>query len=225
MSIYIYAFLGPNLQDLQRRVLKAFAALGFRVEIHPEMQLLSPNPTGSLYMAVLATPPSVKRLAPHVPLLVRFRYDVAPPRTGNSRNSLRPFRMIREFSYEVCTSTGSGRPRSNYFMQALTAAILARETEGYFYLNGDVEAVPGSAGLERILAELDGLNAAGKHLKTFLKDLQGKAGEDSQGALKAMEHRLNVEFDLNALPFESWPPVDPAARFEWPTPISAPSPT
>lgn len=221
MSIYIYAFLGSKLQDLEPRFVQAFADIGFRVEIHPDMHLLATNPTARLYIAVLATPPSVRRLAPDVPLLVGFNYQVAPAREDAHRNSLKPFKKIEEFTYEVCTSTAAGQSRSAYFMQAFTAAILAKETAGYFYVNGDTEAVSGAAGLERILSELDGLGAAATRLETFLHGLESKAGEDSLASLKAMEHHLNVEFDVNAFPFKSWPPANPSARFDWPAPISA----
>lgn len=222
MGIYIYAFLGPELQGIAARIVQAFGELGFRIEIHPEMDILATNPTGCLYMAVHATPRPVKRLAAHVPLLVRFGYEVVPPSSEAPRTRLRPFRKMREFTYEIRTSTGPGTSRSAYFMQALTAAILARETGGYFYVNGDAEAVPGAAGVERILSELAGLDAAARQLEGFLGNLQSRTPEEnSQASLKAMKRHLNVEFDVNAFPFEAWPPVAPGIHFDWPTPISA----
>jgi len=62
MSIDIYGFLGSDIQDLELRVIQTFNGLGFSVAIHPEMNLLESNPSASLYISFIETPPHICRV-------------------------------------------------------------------------------------------------------------------------------------------------------------------
>jgi hypothetical protein len=152
MSIDIYGFLGSDTQDMESRFIQTFKSLGFSVAIHPEMSLLESNSSGSLYLAFTETPPQIERIRRGVPLLFGFGFGVSQraPRSAGW-----PPKKVNEYVYEVCTRSSSGRSIADYFAQALTVAILAKETNGYFYINGDDAAVPGKLGLERILGELN----------------------------------------------------------------------
>lgn len=152
MSIDIYGFLGSDTQDLESRVIQAFKKLGFSAAIHPEMRLLESNPSGSLYISFTETPPQIGRVCTGVPLLLGFGYSVEKKR---AKSAGWPPKKVKQYAYEVCTRTSAGRAIADYFAQALTVAILAKETNGYFYINGDDMAVPGYLGLERILGELN----------------------------------------------------------------------
>lgn len=152
MSIDIYSFLGPDIQDVELRVLETFKSIGFSVVIHPEMSLLASNPSGCLYLSFTATPPQIKRVRPGVPLLSGFEFSISK---RAARRAGWPPKKVKGYAYEVCTRTASGRSAADYFAQALTVAILAKETDGYFYINGDAAAVSGKLGLERILGELN----------------------------------------------------------------------
>ena len=152
MSIDVYGFLGSDIQDLELRVIQTFNGLGFSVAIHPEMNLLESNPSASLYISFIETPPHISRVCHGVPLLLGFGYNVGK---RGARSAGWPPKKVKQYAYEVCTRTSAGRSLADYFAQALTVAILVKETNGYFYINGDDVAVPGDLGLERILGELD----------------------------------------------------------------------
>jgi hypothetical protein len=153
MSIDVYGFLGSDIRDVESRVLQSFTTLGFSVAIHPEMTLHESTPCGCLYLTFTETPPQIGRVRPGVPLLLGFGFGVSK-RTARSAGW--PPKGVKGYSYEVCTRTSSGRSNADYFAQALTVAILAKETNGYFYINGDDVAVPGKLGLDQILEELNG---------------------------------------------------------------------
>lgn len=158
MSIDIYGFLGSETRDIELRVLQSFRSLGFSVAIHPEMQLLESNQSGALYLTFTETPPQLERIRKDLPLLVGFGFSVSKRTT---RAAGWPPKNVKQYSFEICTRTSSGRSPADYFAQALLVAILAKETNGYFYVNGDEKAVSGASGLEQIQGELDG-NASNK---------------------------------------------------------------
>lgn len=151
MSIDIYGFLGSDFDDLEARVVRAFKAIGFSVEIHPDMRLLESNSSGCLYLSFTETPSQVTRVQADLPLLLGFGY-VVTKRTSGSPGW--PPKGVNKFRYEVCTRTSAGRSYADYFAQALIVAILAKETNGFYYVNGDDAAVPGDRGLENVLGEL-----------------------------------------------------------------------
>jgi len=155
MSIDIYAFLGSETHNLESRLLHAFTGLGFSMELHPEMNLLETNSTECLYIAALTTPFNLKRVQEGTPLLISFGYSASKIVLDHLKTNGWPPKKVKQYTYEVCTRSSSGRSLANYFAQALTVAILAKETNGYFYINGDEYAVSGATGLKRILKELD----------------------------------------------------------------------
>jgi hypothetical protein len=220
MSVEICAFIGTEVQNLESRFIQAFSDIGFRILIHPEMSLLDANPTGCLYLAVLDTPSTVERIAPDKPLLVGFGYQ---PLAGakNRRNRQWPPRNVKQYTYEVHTRTSSGRSLSAYFMQALTAAILAKETDGYFFIYGDADAMSGDEGLKKILAELNCRNEANAKIQNVIGGLE-RFGSESEGLREVLRQGLTGEFDVNGYPFDSWPPISSNTPFVWPKPIGFP---
>lgn len=192
MSIDIHGFLGPEIHDLETRVIRAFASLGFSAAIHPEMRLLESNPGGCLYLSFTETPPHVGRLLPGAPLLLGFEYGVKKRGEKTPKAAGWPPGKVKQYTYEICTRTSAGRSIAGYFAQALTVAILAKETQGYFYISGDATAVPGHVGLERVQAELS--------------------------------RATGGEFDAEAYPFETWPPMTTDTSFRWPEPIRSEQP-
>ena len=166
-------------------------------------------------MAILEMPPALKRLAPGVPLLSSFGYSITQ-RDGLVDEAGWPPKGVKGHSYELCTRTSSGRPRSSYFMQAFMAAILAKETGGYFWVNGDKKAVLGKTAITKVLAELDGLDAGAKQLQELMTTLEREHGVVEANRFgRAMHDSLNAEFDIGAIPFETWPPIDNYDRFAW----------
>lgn len=155
MSIEIYAFLGDDIDNLESRLIKSFRELGFAIELHPELRLLENNPDGAFYLAALATPPHLHRVRPDTPLLLSFGYSVSKTSQNARKRPGWPPRKVQGQSYEIATRTSAGRSHMDFFAQAFTSAILARETRGYFYILGEEEALSGDAALERLLGELD----------------------------------------------------------------------
>lgn len=155
MSIDIYGFLGSNTLDLESRVIQSFAHLGFSAVLHPEINLLESNSTGCLYISFIKTPSKLKRVYHDSPLLFGFGYSVSMNTKKKYRSDGWPPKNVKQYEYEVSTRTSAGRSTGNYFAQALTVAILANETNGYFYINGDDAAIPGNLALERIIGELN----------------------------------------------------------------------
>jgi hypothetical protein len=154
MSIGIYAFLGPNIDNIDARVTQALEGVGFGVQFHPDMRLLE-TPSGSvLYIQVNQVPSYLKRVRPEAPLLIGFEYEVSKNEGKRRRNGWPP-KGVGHYTCLISTRTASGRSRATYYLQALTLAILAKETAGYFYADVDERAVPGSEGLNQTLAELN----------------------------------------------------------------------
>ena len=148
MSIEICAFLGPNLDNLELRYIAAFKRAGFTIELHPKLGLLQSNSAGYMCVAILETPPALKRLAPEAPLLASFGYIVEPHSHSEGMVKRVP-KSFKECSYEIYTRTSAGRSRSSYFMQAFTAAILAKETGGHVLFEGDKRTLQGGAALKK----------------------------------------------------------------------------
>lgn len=222
MSVEIYAFLGSKLDDLESRVIDAFGRAGFRIALHPEMDFLFSNPAGCLSLAILETPPFLKRLAPGVPLLSSFGYSVLP-RDESASHSDWPPKGVQSYTYEIYTRTSAGRSRSSHFAQALTASILARESGGCVWVNGDAKAVPGKTAFNRVLAELKGIDASVKSLQDLKEKLEKQHGiaEANRFGLR-MHNSLDAAFDVGASPFSEWPPIESFQSFPSPEPISLP---
>lgn len=155
MSIAIHGFLGPDTGNLEARVLQAFAALGFAVHYHPQSTLLESGAGGVMYMSFTQTPAHLNRIAPGTPLLLAFDYAIRLPDGRAAAGEEWPPRKVKRYSHEIATRTAAGRSRADYFAQALTVAILAKETGGYFYLDGDEDALSGRQALERVVTELN----------------------------------------------------------------------
>lgn len=189
MSIVICGFLGHETQDLENRVVQEFAELGFKVAIHPDMNLLQQNDDESLYLAFIETPAYLKRSYPGVPLLAGCGYYVSRNAAGaNADNRNKPVDN-ENCTYQVCTRTSAGRSLSGFYAQALTVAILSKITGGQFYVEGHEDVVSGEAGLEKILMEL--------------------------------KQSADLEFDADAYPFQTWPPIDPTVAYTWPAPLES----
>lgn len=222
MSVEIFAFLGSNVDELKSRLVGSLKRIGFAVEVHPELDLLHSNPTGCLSIAILETPPTLKRLAPGTPLLTSFGYSVTRRDTSAAEVDWPP-QGVKEHTYEVYTRTSADRPRSSYFMQALTAAILAKETGGHVWVNGDAKAVTGKTALERVLSELDNLGSSVKQLEELMANLEREHGiAEANRFGQSMHQHLEASFDVGAFPFKSWPSVEGYDRYVWPTPICLP---
>lgn len=222
MSIEIYAFLGSNVDGLKSCLVESLKCIGFTIELHPELDLLHSNPTGCLSVAILETPPTLKRIAPGVPLLASFGYSVTR-RDSSTTEVDWPPRGVKEHSYEIYTRTSAGRSRSSYFMQAFTAAILAKETGGYVWVNGDAKAVTGKSALKKVLSELDNLDGSAQGLRDLMATLEKKHGiAEANRFGRSMHQHLDSAFDIGAFPFNTWPPVEGYESFIWPTPICLP---
>lgn len=222
MSIDIYAFLGSNVDELRQRLIDSFERIGFKIALHPDMDLLCSNPTGCMSMAIFETPPTLKRLAPGVPLLTSFGYSITQRDVPIDEADWTP-RGVKTHSYELCTRSSSGRSRSIYFMQALTAAILAKETGGYVWFNGEAKALSGNGAFKKVLAELNGLEASVAKLQERLKTLEREHGVAEANRFgRTMHDSLDAAFDIGASPFSTWPPIEHYDRFPWPHPICLP---
>jgi hypothetical protein len=223
MSIEIHAFLGNDLLDLEARLVRRFSEAGFRIELHPDSSLLEKNASATLYVAILEAPSFLKRIVPGQALLAGFGYVpvAADPRANPDR--ARPPAKAGAYTWELQTRSASGRSQAAYFMQALTAAILASETQGRFFVAGDTAATTGKAGLARILRELHGLEETNEQMRKIAQN--AKAGNTQEDALFAarLERGLSTAFDEGAFPFTAWPPLDASASYRWPAPIVSPA--
>ncbi|RZT05792.1 hypothetical protein SAMN05216319_4909 [Duganella sp. CF402] len=154
MSICVHAFLGTNIEDLQARVIQCFRALDFQVQFQPETNLLE-TPSGScLYVRLDQTPAQLKRVSPDTPLLVAFEYEVSMREKNATREDGWPPKIARKCTAIVSTRTASGRSRAAYYAQALTLAIMAKESGGHFYVDVDDETITGNEGLAKTIREL-----------------------------------------------------------------------
>lgn len=155
MSICIYAFLGKNIEDIEARVSQSFEAIGFDLQFHSETSFLESPPSGCIYVRINKTPPQLKRVSPDTPLFVAFEYQVskrsrkAPPINGW------PPKGVKQYMAVVSTRSAAGRSRSGYYLQALTLAILAKETGGYYYVDDAETALTGADGLEETIKGLN----------------------------------------------------------------------
>lgn len=155
MSICIYAFLGPRTEDLDVRCLQAFSDLGFKVQLHPESSFAVPPAGGALYLSILKTPARLQRIAPDQALLTCFDYYIEKHDSKAPRSKEWPPRKVKQYGYEVNSRTASGRSTASYFMQALSMAILARETGGWYFCEFDDHALSGESAVAGILQELE----------------------------------------------------------------------
>lgn len=222
MSIEIYAFLGPNLNDLRSRVLNAFERIGFKLSLHPEMDFLCSNSTGCLCLSILETPPFLKRFSPGRALLCSFGYNASQRDESVSQTDWPP-KGVKSCGYEIYTRTSAGRSRSSYFIQALTVSILAKETGGYVWVNGDARAVSGKTAFSRVVAELHGIDASVKNLQDLKEKIEKQHGVAEANRFgRTMHNSLDAAFDVGAYPFSTWPPIEAFGRFPYPEPISLP---
>lgn len=222
MSIDVYAFLGANVDELSQRVVESFERIGFKIALHPDMDLLCSNATGCMSMAIFETPPTLKRIAPGIPLLTSFGYGITQCDVPVDEADWPP-RGVKKYSYELCTRSSFGRSRSSYFMQALTVAILAKETGGYVWFNGEAKALSGKSAFRKVLAELNGLDACATNLREFLVTFEREHGVAEANRFgRAMHDSLDAAFDTGAFPFTTWPPIEDYDRFRWPDPICLP---
>lgn len=155
MSICIYAFLGPRTGDLDARCLQAFSDLGFKVQLHPESSFAVPPAGGVLYLSILETPVRLQRIAPEHALLAAFDYYIEQHDSKAPRSQEWPPRKVKQYGHEVNTRTASGRSTASYFMQALSMAILARETGGWYFCDADDHALGGERAIASVLQELE----------------------------------------------------------------------
>lgn len=154
MSICAYAFLGANIEDLQVRVIQCFRAMDFHVQFHPEASLLATPSDSCLYVRLDQAPSQLKRICPDTPLLVAFEYEISMMGKNASRENGWPPKIARKCTAIVSTRTASGRSPAAYYMQALTLAIMAKESGGHFYVDADDKTVTGNEGLDRTIQEL-----------------------------------------------------------------------
>lgn len=154
MSLNVSAFLGKETADLDARFIRAFADLGFHVQLHPELGLTESSAAGCLYLKVTATPPHFLRLAPELPLLIMFGYDVHKKQKTDARSMQWPPRGVKNYSHEASSRTSAGRSDAAGAMQILSMAILAKESAGYVHIDGDDAARTGALGLQQAILEL-----------------------------------------------------------------------
>lgn len=154
MSISIYAFLGTETANLDARFIQAFLNLGFHVQLHPQLTLTESCPSGSLFLNVIQTPPQMLRLAPQAPLLIEFGYGVRKKGKKEPRSMRWPPKGVGSYSYEANSRTSAGRSGAAAAMQSLSMAILAKETGGYCYGDGDEAALAGDLALAQAIQEL-----------------------------------------------------------------------
>lgn len=155
MSIEASAFFGTKTDNLEARFIQAFADLGFDVQLHPGHTLTESCATGCLYLNVTRTPPHFLRLAPELPLLIVFGYDVHKRKKKEARDMHWPPRGVKSYSYEAGSRTAAGRSDAAGAMQIVSMAILAKETGGYFYIDGENTACTGDLALQQANRELE----------------------------------------------------------------------
>lgn len=224
MSVEIYAFLGSNVSELASRLISSFEHIGFKVALHPDMDLLNSNPTGCLCLAILETPPTLKRVASEVPLLISFGFSVTRREISLPVDGINwPPKGVKTHAHEIYTRTSAGRSRSSYFMQAFTMAILAKETGGYVWCNGDAKAVSGNAAFKKVLAELNSLDASARQIQDLMESLEKKHGVAEANRFgQSMHDLLSATFDAGASPFKEWPSIENYDRFSWAEKICLP---
>lgn len=225
MSIDIYAFLGGDLLDIEARLVAGFREAGFRIALHPEIKLLEPNASACLYISILETPAFLERISPGTPLLVGFAYSplIANEKAATSTDWPPP--KVRKYSYEIQTRSAAGRSTSTYFIQALTAAILASKTKGQFFIGGASGAISGSAGLSKILTELQNMKKTSQWMGNLATQLETMDTQEDRVLLSRIAQGIPCQFDDGAFPFTAWPPLAGDAPYRWPTPIAAPRQT
>ncbi|MCW5300296.1 hypothetical protein DXT88_19165 [Herbaspirillum lusitanum] len=154
MSINVAVFFGKETADLDTRFIRAYADLGFEVQLHPELTLTESSASGCIYLLVTKTPPHFLRLAPDLPLLIMFGYGVHKRQKKETRSRQWPPRGVGGYSYEASSRSSAGRSDAAGAMQIVSMAILAKETEGHFYVDGDDTARTGDLAVQQAVLEL-----------------------------------------------------------------------
>lgn len=162
MSIEIYAYLGGQTNNLEERVIHAFNEIGFKISFHPETNLLHTDPSGCIDICIHEIPSNIPRAQENTPLIVSFGYSAAQ-KSESSKNEdededvwLPP--EAENYTYEIYTRTSAGRSLAASFMQAYTAAILSKITDGYFLsYDGTSEAISGELAVKKITSEMNSL--------------------------------------------------------------------
>lgn len=222
MSVEIYVFLGSNVTELESRLIASFEQIGFKIAIHPDMSLLKVNATGCMSVAIVETPSTLKRLAPGVPLLASFEYHVKDFVQSNAKGNWPP-RGVKKHCFEIYTRITAGRSRCSYFMQALVAAFLAKETDGYFWVLGDAKALSGTKAVKTVLAQLNGIDESVLQLQQLMATTEREHGVAEVNRFgREMHDSLDPAFDVGAFPFTEWPTIENYDRFAWPEPIRLP---
>ena len=158
MSLNISAFLGKKTDGLEARFIEAFANLGFDVQLHPDLTLTKSSAEQVLYLRVTKTPVEFLRMEPAIPLLIAFEFGVQKRGKKEPRSMLWPPRGVGNYSYTTISRTAAGRSESTAAMQILSMAILAKESEGYFYADGEDVASPGEVAFNQAVQEQNRFN-------------------------------------------------------------------
>ena len=206
MSVDCYAFLGKNLEMTEFRLLQEFKKAGFHVELHPDFEVLSSNKKGECWIKILSTPLGLIR-ASSSDYIVGFGYSVLPRNLNESLDEEWPPKKVIDWTYQVCTMTSAGRSKSAYYMQAFTAAILAKISGGVFYDPDQDKVIKGTTAVS--------------NLKKSIKEIESKKLERMAhiesliNARDANKYRLieillsqELEFDVGGYEFRSWPSLE-----------------
>lgn len=153
MSINISAFLGKKTDDLDARFIKAFSNLGFDVQLHPDLTLTKSSVEGVLYLRITKTPPEFLRIEPTASLLIGFEFDVQKREKKAPRSMAWPPRGVGAYTHAMSTRTAAGRNDATASMQILSMAILAKESDGYCYADGEEVASAGEAAFNQAVQE------------------------------------------------------------------------
>lgn len=158
MSINISAFLGKKTDELDARFIKTFSNLGFDVQLPPDLTLTKSSVEGVLYLRLAKTPPEFQRMEPTEPLLIAFDFGVQKRGKKEARSMLWPPRGVGAYTYTISSRTAAGRNDSTAAMQMLSMAILAKESDGYFYADGEEVASLGEVAFNQAVQEQSRFN-------------------------------------------------------------------
>lgn len=214
MSIEIYAYLGDRTNDLKERVLHAFNEIGFKISFHPKTNLLHTDPSGCIDICIHETPSYITLKNKDTPLIVSFGYSAAQKSERSNYEDedededewLPP--EAANYTYEIYTRTSAGRSLAAYFIQAYTAAILSKITDGYFIsCDGTSEAISGELAVKKITSEMNSLfstAATNEHLADtapsyFDEGVQPFSEWREIGSCDSGDNNLQLDFDRTIL--------------------------